>query len=113
MTKAEIEAAREVVAKHMGPYLSIGRVRSALETLCEAALQSTERGIIPVNPDWEAEMRALKPGWDNYGGQPITEAAIQTVQRLQATPPRIVPISLGGLMIIWPGFYLFIEPNGE
>ncbi len=32
-----------------------------------------------------AELRALKPGWDNCDGQPISEAAIQAASRRLAS----------------------------
>jgi hypothetical protein len=44
--------------------------------------------------NWQCELRQLQPNWDGYGASPISEAAIQCVEKF-----AVVPTSDGGLQL--------------
>lgn len=72
--------------------------------------------IAPTFPELE-RLRALKPGWDSYGGSPITEAAIKTAEVLLAKTPQAVPCNDGGIQFEWHcggiDFEFQIGPDGH
>ena len=47
-----------------------------------------------IGSNWQAALRLLRKGWGSDGGQPITDAAIEGVERL-----HVVPCSDGGIQI--------------
>ena len=65
-----------------------------------------------IRDDWREQLRSLKPGWDSYGGKPITEEAIAAVDTL-----AVVPCSNGGVQIEmhrdgWD-FEVYFGPDGK
>jgi hypothetical protein len=67
------------------------------------------------------DLRALKPGWDSYGGVPITETALKMGQRFLdffesiGSKPQIFPSPDGGVSFEWddPKTGIEISPEGE
>ena len=65
------------------------------------------------NPNWEAELGALEPGWDSYCGKPIDRRAIAAMKALLAETPTVVPRSGGGLDLEWSDYCLSITADGR
>jgi hypothetical protein len=60
-----------------------------------------------LGENWQGRLRALKPGWDSYNGEPISEAAICAVEMF-----AVVPCSDGGLILQAKGVEIEIGPDG-
>jgi hypothetical protein len=81
-----------------------------------AAVRQEEEAKATSHKERLAELAALKPNWDSYGGRQITETAIKTAELLCEEPPQITPCSDGGLQLEWHdrsiNFEFRIAPDG-
>jgi hypothetical protein len=59
-------------------------------------------------------LRELKEDWDEDGGVPPTEKAIDLAELILNTPPNVIATSNGGVQIEWPiaGAEICITPEG-
>ena len=73
---------------------------------------NTLNGAPTLARDWEAELRALAPGWDSYGAVPITEAAITAVKAFLTVPRNDGGIDLEVHLATGEAF-VFIAPDGS
>jgi hypothetical protein len=59
------------------------------------------------------KLRELKEDWDNDGSIPPTKEAIGLAEEIMATAPAAVPLSGGGVQLVWPcGAEIDITPEG-
>jgi len=63
-----------------------------------------------------AELAALEPNWDSYGGEPPTDAALASAYTYAmriAAPPEFIPINDGSIELDYPvGVVVLINPDG-
>jgi GH24 family phage-related lysozyme (muramidase) len=104
-------AARECSIKSDGNPGVIPRNRANRDLFLSSLQVEKQRAV--SNPNWEASLRGLGNDWDSYGGLPIAEKAIQTMVRLLAETPTVVPTCRGGLMLEWDGALAEIEIDEE
>lgn len=72
-----------------------------IEALAGHVLASTEPLAHGVARDKLAHLRSLKPGWDSYGGKPISTESLSVADYILTTPGQPVPCSDGGVQIEW------------
>lgn len=116
----EAESVHQLATSCVSRLLEIGLPENQALFARDAVIAHLENyGARIKGGEWRDRLdafRTLAPGWDSYGGAPITTAALNTAAVILANPGTPIPCSDGGVQIEWHtsrvNAEIVIQPNG-